>query len=123
MVSESGGGHEHEGGKARDPIRETGEEPGNLATALEVLIGILVAPRGIEADVDDDNEIQRDERVIETVDGIEDGLVQSGKRRDRREVRRKEERVCGCRRSRRSRGRDGCRELANPVGLIWRKSR
>ena len=51
-----------------------------MATAFEVLIGVLVASRRVEPDVDNNDEIQRDERVIETVDGIEDREVQSLRR-------------------------------------------
>ncbi len=62
----------------RETSGESGEKPRNLPTHLEGLIRILMTSGGMETDLNSDDEIQRDQRVIETIDGVENGFVQSG---------------------------------------------
>src|SRR5690606_5028624 len=73
---------EHEGGEARDPVREPGEEPRDLAAAREVVACAAVAARGVEADVHDDPEVERDEAVVDGVDRVELGSHGSGEGAD-----------------------------------------
>lgn len=63
----------HECRVSRDPVRQSGNDPRNMTAAFEIFIGVLVLPRSIDPNPDDDHEIERDQSVVQQVHGVKCG--------------------------------------------------